>query len=594
MQGAPTAWMRPARVAPGTQLNGIYEVDELIAVGGMGEVYRGHVIQTGDVVAIKMLLPEMAENAAALALFRKEASALHNLYHEAIVRYYVFTVEPILRCPYLAMEYVEGRSLSTMLQESGPLSFESTRALMRRIAAGLQAAHERGIVHRDVSPDNIIISGLHVSQAKIIDFGIARSTRLGGEGTIIGSGFAGKYNYVSPEQLGMFGGDVTARSDIYSLGLVLAEAVTGEPINMGGSQLDVVEKRRKVPDLGAVDARFRPLIERMLQPNPADRPDSMAAVIAWPLEAKVPAAKPRAGTARQARRQGMKPEKKPRRRRAWLAVAVTLLLVAGAGAAAYRFDALGLFGAKEGGFASSDGPTIVSPLGHSQQAPAPAVLQPAKPPRIQQIEQYIARYDGGDCFFVTPASITENSAKIDGYGAAAAPFRAFDEAFKRAIGFEAEIGLWRVTSQQCPAITMLSQLRSSRDEPPYLRVPASTLRDGESLTGAVGSLVHKYIELLLVGDDGTVQNVSRALSSDCSKGCAPTGARFEFDIALPRGSRAEGQPQLLLAIASSDPLVSAKVSTPTPADQVFTRILVEAARRAQPLAGAVKYFKIER
>ncbi|HEY0439828.1 MAG TPA: hypothetical protein VGD36_07105, partial [Xanthobacteraceae bacterium] len=147
---------------------------------------------------------------------------------------------------------------------------------------------------------------------------------------------------------------------------------------------------------------------------------------------------------------------------------------------------------------------------------------------------------------------------------------------------------------QCPAVTMLSQLRSSRDEPPYLRVPAFTLRDGDRLTGSVGSLVHKYIELLLVGDDGSVQNVSRALNSDCSKGCAPSGSSFEFDLPLPRGSRAEGQPQLLLAIASSDPLVSAKVSAATPADQVFPRILVEAARKGQPLAAAVKYFKIER
>jgi hypothetical protein len=595
MQGAPPAWVRPSRVAPGTQLNGIYEVDELIAAGGMGEVYRGHVIQTGDVVAIKVLLPDMAENAAALALFRKEASALHNLYHEAIVRYYVFTVEPILKCPYLAMEYVEGRSLSTMLQDSGPLSFESTRALMRRIAAGLQAAHERGIVHRDVSPDNIIISGLHMSQAKIIDFGIARSTRLGGEGTVIGSGFAGKYNYVSPEQLGMFGADVTAKSDIYSLGLVLAEALTGEPINMGGSQLDVVEKRRKVPDLGAVDARFRPLIERMLQPNPADRPDSMATVIAWPLEEKAPAAKPRPRTAREARREATKPEKKPRRRGKWIAIAATLLLLAGAGAAGYRYDPLGLFGPKKRVTATNDGPTIVPPPADVPQAPGPPPpLQPAKPPRVQQIEQYIARYDGGDCFFVTATSVTENSAKIEGYGAAAPPFRAFDEAFKRALGFEADIGLWRVTSPQCPAVTMLSQLRSSRDEPPYLRVPAFTLRDGDRLTGAVGSLVHKYIELLLVGDDGSVQNVSRALNSDCSKGCAPSGSSFEFDLPLPRGSRAEGQPQLLLAIASSDPLVSAKVSAATPADQVFPRILVEAARKGQPLAAAVKYFKIER
>src|SRR3954453_5584578 len=255
------------RISPGTRLNGIYEVDYLVGIGGIGEIYKGHAIQTGDAVAIKLMLPELAENEAALALFRKEASALHYLQHDAIVRYYVFTIEPVLQRPYLAMEFVDGQSLSAILQERGPLPFEAVRLLMLRVAAGLQAAHEGGIVHRDVTPDNIIIPGGDVARAKIIDFGIARSTQLS-EATVIGSGFAGKYNYVSPEQLGLFGGDVSAKSDIYSLGLVLVQALTGRALDMGGTQFQVVEKRRKVPDLAGIDMRIRPLLERMLQPQP--------------------------------------------------------------------------------------------------------------------------------------------------------------------------------------------------------------------------------------------------------------------------------------------------------------------------------------
>ena len=99
-----------------------------------------------------MMLGELVGDEAALALFRKEASALHYLQHDAIVRYYVFTVEPVLQRPYLAMEFVDGRSLSDILDER-PLPFEAVRSLMQRVAAGLQAAHERGIIHRDVSPD---------------------------------------------------------------------------------------------------------------------------------------------------------------------------------------------------------------------------------------------------------------------------------------------------------------------------------------------------------------------------------------------------------------------------------------------------------
>jgi serine/threonine-protein kinase len=217
---------------PGTRLNDLYEIDEGIASGGMGEIYRGHAILTGDLVAIKTIRSDVAETEAAMTMFRKEAQALHNLYHEAIVRYYVFSVDPNVQRPYLAMEYVSGPSLSNMVR-NGPLGYEAVRVLGARLASGLQAAHERGIIHRDISPDNVILPHGDVAQAKIIDFGIARQTR-GGEGTVVGDGFAGKYNYVSPEQLGLFGGDVGATSDIYSLGLVLVEAATGRALDMRG------------------------------------------------------------------------------------------------------------------------------------------------------------------------------------------------------------------------------------------------------------------------------------------------------------------------------------------------------------------------
>lgn len=265
-------------VAVGTQLNGIYEIDKRIAMGGMGEVYIGHVIQTGDKVAIKMILPEHANNELILDLFRKEASTLHNLYHEAIVRYYVFSVDPALNRPYLAMEYAEGAGLGDRVR-THPMSEAEMSVLLPRIAGGLHAAHKAGIVHRDLSPDNIILVGGDVNRAKIIDFGIAKSSSS--EGTLIGSGFAGKLKYVSPEQLGLGSGEVTARSDIYSLGLVLAEAVSGHPLDMGGSQVEVIEKRRDVPDLSTVPEYVRPLINWMLQPDPANRPASMEVVANW-------------------------------------------------------------------------------------------------------------------------------------------------------------------------------------------------------------------------------------------------------------------------------------------------------------------------
>jgi serine/threonine protein kinase len=274
----------PGSVRRGAHLNGTYEVGELIAHGGMGEVYRGFNIVTKDPVAIKMILPELSSNPDAFAMFLREASTLHNLSHEAIVRYFVFSVDPDLQRAYLAMEFVDGPSLTKRLAQ-GPLPIEDVQILQRRLAGALDAAHRVGVIHRDISSDNVILPNGDPRQAKIIDFGIAKSQRTG-DGTIIGGGFAGKYNYVSPEQLGLAGGEVTAKSDIYSLGLVLAEALRGRPINMSGSQAEIIEKRRTVPDLANIDPRMRPLIAAMLQPAPVDRPENMATVAAWtPTEA---------------------------------------------------------------------------------------------------------------------------------------------------------------------------------------------------------------------------------------------------------------------------------------------------------------------
>jgi serine/threonine protein kinase len=261
-----------AVVGPGTQLSGIFELDEHIATGGMGEVYRGHNIETGDKVAIKIVLPEFARDPTILALFRKEASILNHLSHDAIVRYHVFTVDPRLGRPYMAMEFVDGDALFDVMQR-GPMSKQDVWQLCHRLSQGLAAVHDAGAVHRDLSPDNVILPGGRVDRAKIIDFGIARSAHVGGE-TLIGGKFAGKYNFVSPEQLGLNGGKVSDKSDIYSLGLVLAAALRGKPLEMSGSQLEIIEKRRAVPDLAEIDEDFRPIIEAMLQPNPEDRPSS--------------------------------------------------------------------------------------------------------------------------------------------------------------------------------------------------------------------------------------------------------------------------------------------------------------------------------
>ncbi|WP_445491720.1 serine/threonine-protein kinase [Rhodopseudomonas sp. RCAM05734] len=368
---------RPQRrgVPPGTRLNGIYEIDEMIGAGGMGEIYKSHEIQTGAAVAIKMLLPDVADNEISLALFRREAAALHHLPHDAIVRYFLFTVEPVLQRPYLAMEFVDGRSLSDMLLE-GPLPFEQLGKLLRRVASGFQAAHERGIVHRDVSPDNIIVPHGDVTKAKIIDFGIARSTQ-GGDPTIIGSGFAGKENYVSPEQVGLYGGDITPKSDIYSLGLVLYYAACGQKLDMGGSQFDLVEKRRQIPNLDAVDARFRPLLRQMLEPDPAKRLASMEEITTQTFGAAEPAQTFKRATADAS--SPSSPVAGARKVPTWLIAAGAATLIA-AGVVAYAVYSTN----------DADAPSLDAP----QLSPGSAAPRPKSPPpsmRRMQVRRSHAR-----------------------------------------------------------------------------------------------------------------------------------------------------------------------------------------------------------
>lgn len=266
----------------GTRLNNLYEIEEHIADGGIGTVYRARDVESGDPVAIKVLLARFAKDSLILDLFKREAKILRKLKHDAMTQYFVFAREPELGVYYLAMEFVGGPSLKSRL-ESGPLEPEAVYRLVVRVAAALQAVHDRDIIHRDLSPDNIILQNGDVGQAKIIDFGISRANT--GGPTIIGDGFAGKVNYVSPEQVGLHEGKVTPRSDIYSLALVIAECLTGKQPDMGGTQVEMIEKRRVVPPLEGIDNRFRPLLEAMLQPDPANRPGSMAEIAGWTLGA---------------------------------------------------------------------------------------------------------------------------------------------------------------------------------------------------------------------------------------------------------------------------------------------------------------------
>ena len=265
-------------VTTGTLIMDTYEIEKLINSGGMGEVYRGRNVHNGEPVAIKIVLPALAHDPKIVALFQKESTVLSRLSHEAIVRYHTFTIDRSIGRPCMVMEFVSGLPLGDRV-EQGPMPLDEVKTMFRRIAGGLDKAHRAGVVHRDLSPDNVILEEDSVDHAKLIDFGIAKSASFGG-GTLLGGQFAGKFNWVAPEQLGAFGGLVDGRSDIYSLALVVAAASRGKVVAMGDSIVDAVGKRNGVPDLTGVDPSLLPLLSYMLQPDPAKRPASMGAVIA--------------------------------------------------------------------------------------------------------------------------------------------------------------------------------------------------------------------------------------------------------------------------------------------------------------------------
>lgn len=261
----------------GDVLNSIFGVKRFIARGGMGEVFEGINVSSDERVAIKVMLPSLAADPNVQAMFRKEAKTLTRLAHPALVQYRVLAQEPQLGVLYIVTEYIDGTNLSDMLGQIR-VSASELRGLALRLANGLKAAHALDAIHRDISPDNVLLEGGKLDQAKIIDFGIAKDLDVTAK-TIVGDGFAGKLNYVAPEQLGDFGREVGPWSDVYSLGLVLLAVCQGRDTDMGATLADAVDRRRAGPDLSPVPGDMRPVIAAMLMADPAKRLRSMDAVI---------------------------------------------------------------------------------------------------------------------------------------------------------------------------------------------------------------------------------------------------------------------------------------------------------------------------
>jgi serine/threonine-protein kinase len=210
----------------GTILADRYRVLRTLGEGGMGRVYLAEHVRMGRLSAVKVMSPALAPTPDAISRFNREAANASRINHPNVAAIYDFgeTEDGTL---YLAMEYVEGKTLTAILRDGGPLVPARAAELAGQIADGLHAAHLLGIVHRDLKPDNILVTTQHDGreQAKIVDFGIAKTTQSGDQ-TVTSLGVAiGTPEYMSPEQIA--GEALDARTDLYSLALVLFNMLTG-------------------------------------------------------------------------------------------------------------------------------------------------------------------------------------------------------------------------------------------------------------------------------------------------------------------------------------------------------------------------------
>ena len=274
----------------GAVVGGKYRLVRKVGQGGMGAVYEAVHLRFNERRALKVMSPEVANSPEFVKRFEREAVLTRRLQHPNAVR-----VDDIDQAedgrPYIVMEFVEGRSLKQLIRQAGPLPVERVSAIVKQVAAALEAAHQLGMVHRDIKPDNIVlISTPGGDQAKVLDFGIAKlkESKLG-ETNLTATGVVmGTPQYMSPEQaLGKRGDELDGRSDLYSLGVVMYQMLTGAlPFNadttLGLLHAHAFEPPRPVaevrPDLH-LPAAIGELVMRCLAKRCEDRPASAQALI---------------------------------------------------------------------------------------------------------------------------------------------------------------------------------------------------------------------------------------------------------------------------------------------------------------------------
>lgn len=252
-------------------LNDRYEIHRRLARGGMAQVYLARDRSLDRPVAVKELVPEFAADPSFVERFRREAQAAANLSHPNVVGVYDWGAQD--GTYFIVMEYVDGPSLSRVLRTDGPFHPRRAAEIATEVAAGLGFAHSRGVVHRDVKPGNVLLT--RSGQAKVTDFGIARALSSPDEDLTQAGSVMGTATYFSPEQAQ--GLAVDPRSDLYSLGVVLYELVTGRPPFTGDTPLAIAYKHvqdepaRPSTMISGLPVSLEAIIMKLMSKRPDDR-----------------------------------------------------------------------------------------------------------------------------------------------------------------------------------------------------------------------------------------------------------------------------------------------------------------------------------
>ncbi|MGH1369546.1 MAG: serine/threonine-protein kinase [Maritimibacter sp.] len=601
-------------VTVGSIINNNYEITDVLKSGGMGEVYRGREIGTGDPVAIKAILPELAEDEKAGLLFKREARTLRQLADEAIVRYYNYVHDRDLDRYFLVMEFIEGVPLSDHIETHGAIPAAAAQTLLKRLAKGLGKAHEQDVVHRDLSPDNVMLPGGLVGEARLIDFGIAKSNVVT-EGTMHGQ-FAGKFKYVAPEQLGHYDGIIGPGTDVYGLALLIAAAVIGKPLDMGSSIVEAVQSRQTIPDLSAVPQVLRPILAHMLEPNPADRPltmDDLRRLLENPhlIPAKYLDGAPPPPPMDVTGRGSMPPIPMPPRPTPGLQMPThggvnttttgfgattttgpTALKPldekaerSGGGKLLFGLVAMFVLGLGGAGFYGWNNGLIGSgPTQNTTATPQNTQASTGLPDPIPTSRDgFLALLDTGACSFAARVPAGPNTGMIEGFSDSGNAFAGLPVAYEEKFGARPEVLARQITAQQCAALDFARALQGRGGAPVSMVLPVDELESGQTITAQINTGGAGSVWTVLISPLGAVYNLTDRLSE-------PVGGARSLGFGLNLAQGAEAAPQLLMTLTSNSPLArAAAAASGADAAILLPQVLDEITSRGGGSSVALSY-----